>query len=104
MAPKHDWYLREWLAATGKKQADVVGDLEWNKARVSLMVNGKQPYTRDAVNELAAYLNIRPFELLMHPSDAMALRNFYTDAVRIARIVVPGESLPEADTKNVSLG
>lgn len=72
--PSHDWHLAAWLATLRKRQADLVRDLDWNKAKASLMVRGMQPYTRDEVNELAAYLNIQPFELLMHPDDAMAYR------------------------------
>lgn len=83
-APFHDWYLKEWLATLRKKQADVARDLDWNKARVSLMLRGEQQYTRDSINELAAYLNIRPHELLMHPDDAMALRRLREDAIKIA--------------------
>jgi hypothetical protein len=52
--PGHEWYLAEWLATLGKKQADIVRDLDWNKARISLMLRGKQPYDRDSLNELAA--------------------------------------------------
>lgn len=84
MVPNFDWYLKEWLAVLDKKQADIVRDLDWNKARVSLMISGKQQYTRDAVNELSNYLHIRPFELLMHPDEAMRLRRLKEDAIRIA--------------------
>ena len=73
-APQHDWFLKEWLKTLGKKQADIVRDLDWNKAKISLMLRGEQPYTRDALNELADYLNLRPWELLMHPQDALAIR------------------------------
>src|SRR5687767_11917495 len=45
-SPRHDWYLKEWLRQAGKKQADVLRDLDWNKARVSLMMRGIQPYER----------------------------------------------------------
>jgi plasmid maintenance system antidote protein VapI len=84
MAPMHDWYLKEWLKTLGKKQADIVRDLEWNKARISLMIRGDQQYNRDAINELSTYLNLRPHELLMHPADAMALRKLQTTAIEIA--------------------
>lgn len=87
MAPMHDWYLKDWLKTLGKKQADIVRDLEWNKARVSLMIRGDQQYTRDAINELAAYLNLKPHELLMHPHDAMALRKLQSTAIEIAHSV-----------------
>jgi plasmid maintenance system antidote protein VapI len=88
--PRHDWFLKEWLRATGKKQADVVKDLDWNKAKISLMVNGKQAYTRDDINELAAYLNINPHELLMHPEDAMALRQLRASARQIVSVPFGG--------------
>lgn len=87
MEPMHDWYLREWLATLGKRQADIVRDLDWNKARVSLMIRGDQQYTRDALNEMAAYLNLKPHELLMHPQDAMALRRLQASAVEIAHSI-----------------
>lgn len=83
-APGHDWYLKEWLRTLQKKQADITRDLDWNKARVSLMLRGEQQYTRDAINELATYLQIAPYELLMHPEDAMALRRLRADALRVA--------------------
>ena len=82
--PTHDWHLNEWLRTLGKKQADIVRDLDWNKARVSLMIRGDQQYTRDAVNELALYLNLSPYELLMTPEDAMAIRRLKADAIRLA--------------------
>ena len=82
--PSHDWYLIDWLKALGKKQAHVARDLDWNKAKVSLTASGKQPYTRDDINEIAAYLNLAPYELLLHPEDAMAIRRLRTDAIRIA--------------------
>ncbi len=99
--PRHDWYLKEWLAALGKKQADIVRDLDWNKARVSLMIRGDQQYTRDAVNELSAYLNLSPYELLMHPDEAMALRRLRTDMIRLAASTEIPE--PEDAPKRVSL-
>ncbi len=99
--PRHDWFLREWLRTLHKKQSDIVRDLDWNKARVSLMLRGEQPYTRDAVNELAAYLNLRPHELLMHPDDAMAIRRLKADMIRLAH---EGDPAPEeTPLKKVSL-
>lgn len=97
----HDWYLKEWLRTLKKRQADIVRDLEWNPARVSLMINGKQQYTRDAVNELSTYLSLHPYELLMHPQDAMALRQLRKDALRIAHAAEPDSGEVE---KKVSTG
>ncbi|GAA4827233.1 hypothetical protein GCM10023232_26830 [Sphingosinicella ginsenosidimutans] len=84
--PAHDWHLAEWLRTLGKRQKDLVADLDWNKAKASLMVNGQQKYTRDEVNELSAYLNIQPFELLMHPEDAMAYRRLRRAAADMVQI------------------
>ena len=104
IAPHHDWFLKEWLRYYGKKQADMVRDLDWNKAKVSLTASGKQPYDREAVNEASAYLNLQPYELLMHPDDAMALRRLKRDAVRIAA-TQEAEDLdaPKDERKLVSL-
>lgn len=88
--PAHDWHLVEWLATLRKRQADLVRDLDWNKAKASLMARGLQPYTRDEVNELAAYLNIQPFELLMHPEDAMAYRRLRHAAEAMVQIPFAG--------------
>lgn len=82
--PRNDWYLKEWLRTLGKKQSDIVNDLDWNKAKVSLTASGKQPYTRDDVNEISLYLNLLPYELLMHPEDAMALRRLRQEMMRLA--------------------
>ena len=100
--PRHDWFLREWLKATKKRQADIVRDLDWNKARVSLMIGGKQQYTRDAVNELADWLNIRPHELLMHPDDANAIKRLRAEMIRLAH-ETETEETREPEQK-VSLG
>ena len=88
MAAESDWYLREWAAFRGKRQADLVKDLGWNKNTAHLIWHGKQPYSRDRVNELAQWLAINPFELLMSPSEAMALRRLRQTA---AEIVAAGE-------------
>lgn len=99
--PRPDWFLKEWLTATGKKQADVVRDLDWNKSKVSLMIRGLQPYTREEVNELAEYLKVRPHELLMHPDDAHAIRRLRAEMIRL----VHESETPEPDeaAKKVSL-
>ena len=104
MAPGFDWYLKEWLATLGKKQADIVRDLDWNKARISLMLRGKQPYDRDSLNELATYLHLKPHELLMHPDDAMALRQLKIAAGHIVQIPMAGIAGDEIAEKKVSSG
>ena len=69
-----DWYLSEWLETLQVSQADLCRKTDYPKAKVSDLVNGKQRYNRDVLNDIANALNIKPHELLMHPSDAMSLR------------------------------
>lgn len=82
-----NWYLREWMAACGlkgrgaqTKMRDLAG---WSKATMSQLYNGTQDYSPKVVNEAARALNIRPYELLMHPDQAMALRRQREDSLRI---------------------
>lgn len=89
--PRHDWYLKQWLKSLGKIQEDVARDLGWNKAKVSLTANGKQPYTREEINEIAFYLNIEPFELLLPPERAMSLRQFRASAEQIVTLAHDSE-------------
>lgn len=90
-----DWYLKDWLAATGSTQADLVRRTDYPKAKVSDLVTGKQRYNRDILNDIALALNIKPHELLMHPEDAMALRRMKSlaeEMVRVPYAGVAGES------------
>lgn len=73
-APAHDWYLRQWLASTGTTQAALARRTGWDRRKTSFLVNGHQEYRRQDVNDAALALNCEPFEILMHPSDAMAMR------------------------------
>ena len=82
----HDWYLREWLVALKLRQADVARQIGMPKATMSAIFNGKTNYYREVVNIFADALNIRPYELLMHPEDAMAIRRLRVDARQIASV------------------
>ena len=79
-----DWYLPHWIAATGTAQADLVRRTDYPKSKMSMLVNGQRKYHRDDVNDLAQALNIEPFELLMHPDDAMRIRRLRETALSIA--------------------
>lgn len=82
--PIHDWYLGDWLATLRMKQVDLMRLTGWDKRKTSMLVSGRQPYQRDVINEAAFALNLQPFELLMHPQDAMALRRLRDSAIAIA--------------------
>ena len=81
-----DWQLRAWMRYRGKKQADLVRDLDWNRGRASKVYNGSLTYKRDVVNQVADWLEIRPFELFLKPEEALALRRLR----ETARIIVEG--------------
>ena len=82
--PEPDWHLQAWMREKGKIQADLVRELGWDKAKASFLWNGKQPYRKDLVNQVAEWLDIEPFELLMPPSEAKALRQLRETALAIA--------------------
>lgn len=69
----------------GKKQVDLVKELDWLRARASKVWNGKLPYKRETVNELAAWLGLEPYELLLPPERALAIRNFYQSAENVVQ-------------------
>jgi hypothetical protein len=87
-----DWYLKEWLAATDTSQAELGRLTDYPKAKVSDLANGKQRYNRDILNDVAKALNIQPFELLMHPADAMAQRQMRAAAREIVRVPYGGSA------------
>lgn len=91
----HGWFAQQWLETLDVKQAKLVADLGWPKAKTSDLITGKQRYNQDAVEELATYLNLRPFELLLHPEDAMQLRQLKRSADQIARMSVFRDVLGE---------
>lgn len=92
MAARFDWYIQEWMKALDDmSQADLMRLTGYPKAKVSDLVTGKQRYNREILNEIAHALNIRPYELLMHPADAMAIRRVRDDAKKIAAVTFEDE-------------
>lgn len=79
-----DWQLQAWAKHLGKRQGDLVTELDWHKNAAHRIWHGKQPYRKDIVNQLANWLGIEPYELLMRPEDAIALRRLRETAQLIA--------------------
>lgn len=103
-APLHDWYFKQWLEHLSVTQADLVKALDWNKSKASLMFNEKQRYHRDDINQVADYLHIEPFELLLPPDRAMALRQYRASAEKIVTLAHEADeaevpAVKEAGTK-----
>lgn len=81
-----DWFLREWMASLQLRQADVMRLTDTPRATMSKAYNGETDYYRELLNRFAVALNIHPYELLMHPDDAMAIRRLRSSAFEIASV------------------
>lgn len=79
-----DWHLQAWMTHFGKKQAALVNELGWDKSTANFIWHGKRPYQRKHINEVARWLDIEPYELLMSPHEALSLRQLRTAAKAIA--------------------
>jgi hypothetical protein len=97
------WYLREWFETAGLKQFDLVTKLDYQRASAHKLWHGLQPYRRDHVDEISALLNIRPFELLMHPDEAMAARRLRSVIAEVARSE-PAAGSPEEEAARTGTG
>lgn len=75
--------MREWMDLLGVNQAEMIRRTGWAKATASQLYNNVQDYSPKIVNEAAQALNVEPFELLMKPDRAMALRRLRDHALAI---------------------
>ena len=83
-----DWHLQAWMRHFGKKQASLRNELGWSKNKSNIVWHGTQPYKRELVNELAAWLGVEPYELLMKPKEALFLRRLRQAAHQIAEDII----------------
>lgn len=97
---KHTWYLQEWMAQSDPVliQADLIHKLGWSRAKASDVYNG-QRYTQALIDDLSILLNIRPYELLLHPSEAAQIKRLTASLREIAReTAISQGSEPEVST------
>lgn len=78
-----NWYLRDWMRTLSVRQADLIEKTDLNTTAVSLLYNDRQDYTPEIIRDVARALNLAPYELLMHPEDAMALRQLRRNAIQV---------------------
>ena len=94
----HTWFIREWAERAGFTQADAQRVLGWSKAKASDVWNGQQ-YNQSIIDELFPVLQARPYELLMHPEEAVALRRIRDHSPRlVASQPVPTSGKPKLAT------
>ena len=93
------WFLREWMETAGlsgrgsqTRMRELTG---WSPATMSQLYNGTQDYSPKVLEEAANALNIEPFELLIPPERAMALRQLRKAAAEIVQAV---PAAPARDT------
>lgn len=61
------WFVREWLAAKGLKQRDLVEGTNYTKSQVSEYVNGVQRFNEDVLKEFARVIGVDMADLLRSP-------------------------------------
>lgn len=79
-----DWFLADWMKTLRVTQAKLAKECDWTPSTMHGIYHGRTSYYRDIVNLIASKLNIEPFELLMPPDQAMALRRFRDAATVLA--------------------
>lgn len=84
-----DWYLPEWMSTIGISQADLARDCGWNNSTMHGIYHGRTAYYREIVNLIADKLKIRPYELLMHPDEANAMRQLRKEALKVVEASAP---------------
>ena len=72
--PSNDWFLPQWMRTLKVTQAVLADRAGWSKATMNDIYHGRTSYYRQILNEAAAALHLQPWELLMHPQDAMTIR------------------------------
>lgn len=90
-----NWYLREWMDMTFPnprgRQAKMSELTGWSKATTSQLYNNTQDYSPKLVNEAADALKAEPWELLMPPERAMAIRRIRSTAEEIVTLAHDAE-------------
>ena len=82
--PSHDWYLKEWLDALDCSRETLRERTGWTHRINSQLVNRKLRWNRDHLSQAAIALHLDAWELLMHPSDAMEVRQLRAQVLRAA--------------------
>ena len=92
-----DWYLREWMKSLKVSQAKLARECDWTPSTMHGIYHGRTSYYRDIVNLIALKLNIEPYELLMPPETAFALRRQREDSLRIVEGTAKLREVPPSE-------
>lgn len=98
--PGNDWFLADWMRALKISQAGLSERTGWSKASMNDIYHGRTSYYRRILNEAADALHLQPYELLMHPRDAMEMRRI----TRSVRVITNSKALTAAaDEEDVAV-
>lgn len=89
-------FVREWMMLAGLKQAELVNRLGYSKAKANAIWHNEQRLNEDTLEEIAALVGARPFELLLHPDNAHHIRRLealVADAIKGAESPVAGRAV-----------
>lgn len=92
------------MDSLGVRQRDVIERTGWSKTTASLLYNCQQDYNPQLLLEAAAALNLEPYELLLPPDRANAIRQT-TSTIRLAAerrldFVLPPREFASTGTDN----
>jgi len=79
--PHH--FIREWMDYLKLNQAFMIREAGWSKATASQIYNGTQDYSPSVLNSASHVFKVEPYELLMTPERAMAMRRLKESALQI---------------------
>jgi hypothetical protein len=90
-----DWYLPEWIEAQRIEfpHAWLKKETGWSAGKVSNVLTGLKRYDKDIVNIVSRALQIRPYELLMPPPLAYAIRAMREEGPKLAAEALEAEGL-----------
>lgn len=99
--PFYDWYLKEWLATLRKPNSWFEIETGWTHRIANQLINRKTRWNRDHLALAASVLHLAPYELLMHPDEAMHVRRLRAAAaeeLRLRKVAEEQNDFREQDT------
>ncbi len=85
------WFLPEWMAAAASEgrgsQAKMIELTGWSRATMSQLYNGQQDFSPAILRAAAIALSAEPFELLIPPERAFAIRRAMASLREVASLV-----------------
>lgn len=93
------------MATLRVKQATLAKECGWTNSTMHGIYHGRTDYYRELVNLISSKLNIEPFELLMHPDEAMAHRRMRIAAEQMVKVpMVETAAAEPASVKRAASG